>query len=142
MTSILFVVLLLVGCDTTSSEDDEPDNTPPPATLQPTLSSIQANIFSTTCASSRCHDSNDPEADLDLTTGNSFAELVNVASIDLTDLLLVKPSDPDSSYLIWKIEGNPGIEGDRMPRGDNAVPLTSTQTNIIRQWISDGALNN
>ena len=83
-----------------------------------------------------------PERDLDLTTGRSFEEMVNVASLDIPDLLLVKPSDPDSSYLIWKIEGTQPIEGQRMPRGPGATPLTTTQVSVIRQWISDGALDN
>lgn len=139
---ILLLFFVLIGCDTTSSEENDPIDPPPTTSLEPTLSSIQANIFNATCATSQCHDSNDPERDLDMSAGRSFEEMVNVASIDISDLLLVKPSDPDSSYLVWKIEGRQGIEGQRMPRGMNASPLSTTQINVIRQWISDGALDN
>lgn len=135
---LLFASILFVGCDS-SDPDDDPEPMPPVA-LEPTLASIQANIFTTTCASSQCHDSDNSARSLDLTNGSSFGELVNVASLDNPDLLLVEPNDPDSSYLIWKLEGNPNIAGSQMPRSGS--PLSTTQIDVVRQWITDGALDN
>lgn len=136
-------LLLFTACDSTDPDaDQEPQDPPVPAVIDPTLSSIQANIFTPTCATSQCHDSTNPARNLDLSSGQAFGELVNVASTDNPDLFLVAPGQPDSSYLVWKIEGNANIEGQRMPRGTGASPLSTTNINVIRTWISDGALNN
>ena len=51
------------------------------------------------------------------------------------------PGDPENSYLVQKLRGDPGIVGLRMPR--NGPPyLTDDQINLIKQWIQDGAKNN
>jgi hypothetical protein len=53
---------------------------------------------------------------------------------------LVIPGDPDNSYLVHKVEGAPGIVGQRMPR--TAGPfLTPGQILILRRWIALGARN-
>ena len=49
--------------------------------------------------------------------------------------------DPDRSYLVQKIEGAPGIVGERMPRTGGPF-LTPGQIAIIRRWIELGAPNN
>lgn len=136
------VLLLCSACDSTDPDADQDDDPPMPIVVDPTLSSIQSNIFTTTCATSQCHDSTNPARNLDLSAGQSFGELVNVASTDIPDLLLVAPGKPDSSYLVWKIENNPNIEGQRMPRGTGAAALSTTRINVIRTWITDGALDN
>jgi hypothetical protein len=51
------------------------------------------------------------------------------------------PGNPDASYLIQKLEGAPGIVGQRMPR-TNGPFLTPGQISIIRRWIELGAQNN
>jgi hypothetical protein len=53
----------------------------------------------------------------------------------------VVAGDPESSYLIHKLEGRPGIVGMRMPRGTGPF-LTDGQIRIIRRWIEVGAPNN
>jgi len=58
-------------------------------------------------------------------------------------LLRVKAGDPDSSYLVHKIQGTQGTvggSGGRMPLGRS--PLSQDNINTIRDWISAGALNN
>ena len=52
-------------------------------------------------------------------------------------LLRVDPGDPDNSYLIQKLEGTAAV-GARMPLGGTA--LSQADINVVRQWISDGAL--
>jgi hypothetical protein len=55
--------------------------------------------------------------------------------------LRVAPGDPDSSYMIHKLENTDiSFATDPMPR--NATPLGQDEINVIRQWIQDGALNN
>jgi hypothetical protein len=122
--------------------------TGPTPNLQPTLSSIQKEIFDTTDSSGRqactnCHTSaggRTPSAGMDLSSGNAYARLVGVASVERPSLLRVEPGDPDSSYLIHKLEGRPGIVGQRMPRGTGPY-LTDGQMLVIRRWIELGAKN-
>jgi hypothetical protein len=72
-------------------------------------------------------------------TGDSFAALVGVTSIQVSALDRVEPGNPDDSYLIRKLEGTQSV-GMRMPQGGPFLDQDTIDT--IRQWISDGAPNN
>ena len=50
---------------------------------------------------------------------------------------LVVPMDPDNSYLIRKMENDAGIVGLVMPPTGS---ILQTDIDVIRQWITDGAL--
>ncbi len=50
--------------------------------------------------------------------------------------MLVAPNEPDNSYLIRKMEGTPGITGNRMPPSGS---LPQSEINVIREWITNGA---
>ena len=53
----------------------------------------------------------------------------------------VNPGSPDTSYMVHKLEGVPGIVGRRMPF--NGPPyLTDGQIQIMRRWIELGAPRN
>ena len=54
-----------------------------------------------------------------------------------TGIPLVVPFEPDESYLVWKIEGREGIEGDRMPLN---ASLSESDAAMVREWIAGGAL--
>jgi hypothetical protein len=62
-----------------------------------------------------------------------------VSSRQRATLFLIKPLDPDNSYLIHKIKGD-DISGSRMPLG--RTPLTVDVIALIENWIRQGALNN
>jgi mono/diheme cytochrome c family protein len=111
---------------------------PPPPAFGATFSEIQANVFTVSCATSGCHAGAAAPQGLQLDTANSFALLVNAASTEVPALLRVAPNDPDASYLVQKIEGTAAVGG-RMPLNDQ--PLEATTVATIRQWISDGALD-
>ena len=66
----------------------------------------------------------------------SFANLVDVDSIQVPGTPRVAPGDPDGSYLIHKLEGTQE-EGDQMPQGGPF--LDATTIGVIRRWIEDGA---
>ena len=107
--------------------------------VQPTLQSIQTNVFTPTC--SGCHTGTGAQlpGSLNLTSvGTSFANLVGVASVERPALQRVAAGAPDNSYLIHKLEGGPNIVGSRMPIG--AAPLDQATITAIRQWITNGAL--
>ena len=97
---------------------------------------IQTNVLTPTCATAGCHSGPTPPQDLNLEAGNAFANLVNVASMEVPALLRVAPGDPDNSYLIQKLEGTAAV-GMRMPLGGAA--LSQDTIDDVRQWIADGA---
>src|SRR5262245_36560152 len=114
--------------------------------LEPTFSSIQRDIFNSTDSAGRracttCHVGAQPSAGLRLGAATGYASLVNVASRNKPGAMRVIPGDPTNSYLIQKIEGAPGIVGERMPRTGGPY-LTPNQITIIRRWIELGAPNN
>jgi hypothetical protein len=103
--------------------------------LTANFDSIQANVFEPIC--SHCHSGANAPAGLRLDGANSYALLVGTSSVERPNLLRVAPGDPNSSYIIHKLEGGPNIIGERMPAGLPALP--QADINVIRQWISDGA---
>ena len=99
--------------------------------------SIQANVFTPIC--SKCHIGASAPEGLQLDAAHSYNLLVGVPSNEQPSLLRVKPSDPDSSYMVHKIEGLPGITGGQMPLGE--TPLPQATITAIRQWVTNGAPN-
>lgn len=110
---------------------------PPDQTLTATFASIQANIFTPICT--RCHSGPAAPEGLQLDAQHSYALLVGVPSTESPALLRVAAGDPDSSYIVQKLEGAPGIVGARMPFG--GPYLSQSTIDVIRQWITDGAQN-
>ena len=136
VSAIVSLALALAACGG-GGEDAPPPAAPPPAGLQPTLASIQANVFTPSCAKSGCHTGAAAQAGLRLDSGFSWAHLYNIASSQDMSLTRVVPMDPDGSFLIQKLEG-PAVGG-RMP-ADGPPYLQQATVDVIRQWIQDGAL--
>jgi hypothetical protein len=100
-------------------------------------------IFTANCAFSGCHAGASPAQGMNLSAGQAYANIVNVAANEAAGLMRVLPGQPDSSYLVHKIQGTQstvGGSGGRMPLGASA--LSQTQIDTIRRWITDGAQNN
>jgi len=55
-----------------------------------------------------------------------------------TGSIRVVPGDANNSYLVQKLEGTPGIVGQRMPFNGGPF-LTDGQMSILRRWIANGA---
>jgi hypothetical protein len=139
---VLAMALALGGGACDESLQDLAGPTPD---LEPTFSSIQREIFNTTDSSGRqacitCHVAGGPAGFLPLTEGVSYNNLVNRSSGAKPSAVRVIPGDPNNSYLIQKLEGTPGIVGERMPRTSGPF-LTEGQISIIRSWIAMGANN-
>ena len=108
--------------------------------IMPNLMDIQANVFSPICASH--HSGAFPSGDLNLSSTANVLALVDTT--DGHGHQIIISNDPDLSALIWKLEGvdNNGasVFGSRMPL---VGPYLSQSTiDVIRLWITNGALNN
>jgi len=99
--------------------------------------SIQDTVFTPIC--SKCHIGASAPEGLQLDAAHSYNFLVGVPSTEQPNLVRVKPSDPDNSYMVRKIEGLPGITGLQMPYME--TPLSQATIDAIRQWIANGAPN-
>jgi hypothetical protein len=99
--------------------------------------SIQDNVFTPIC--SKCHIGASAPEGLQLDAAHSYNLLVGVPSVEDSSLQRVDPGNPDSSYMVLKIEGASGIVGGQMPLGE--TPLPQATITAIRAWITNGAMN-
>jgi hypothetical protein len=110
----------------------------------PTLSGSVQPILNDNCAGSTCHIGNaSPPHGLNLTSGQTHGNTVNVPSAQVLTMNRVEPGQPDMSYLVHMVQGtfaSVGGAGPQMPLGAGA--LSQGQINTIRDWITDGAPNN
>ena len=145
----------LAGCDVETFDDavsripeqsaPPPPGSPPPpppppppaAGFGPNFSEIQASVFTPDCATSGCHAGGNPSAGLNLEEANSYAMLVGIQSGQDAGLQRVEAGDPNNSYLVQKLEGT-ASSGQQMPPG---AALPQSEIDVIRQWITDGALD-
>jgi hypothetical protein len=137
------VVLTSWSCDESLSKLAGPS-----PNLEPTFASVQANIFELTDSAGRnacvnCHTTagRTPPQGMTLEHGLAYDQIVNVPSRERPDLMRVAPGNPDASYLVWKIEGQPGISGRRMPFSGPPF-MTEGQILILKRWIQIGAPRN
>ena len=105
------------------------------APLTADLKSIQDHVFTPICT--QCHIGAAAPLGFRLDEASAYAMLVNAPSAEVSSLHRVTPGDPDSSYLIQKLEGHAAVGG-QMPLGQ--PPLPAATIAIIRQWITNGAL--
>jgi hypothetical protein len=143
---IVLAIILAVGA--TACDEKLSTIAGPTPNLEPTFSSIQANIFELTDSAGRnscisCHTNvgRTPAGGVNLLHDVAYDQIVNVASAQIPSLKYVTPGDPENSYLLHKVEGRVGITGTRMPR--NGPPyMTDGQILILRRWIELGAPRN
>ncbi len=127
---------LAAGCGQTKVPfQAEPGPTPSP---NATFTRVQALVFTPSCAVAGCHGSSQPQQGMNLSAGAAYANTVGVRSVERSDLNRVEPGDPDRSYLVKKIRGDPDITGVRMPSGGS---LTADQVQLVIDWVRRGAPN-
>jgi len=133
----LLAALLLAGCGDVKSptEPSEPEG---PAF---TFAQVQAQIFTPTCAKAGCHVTSAASGGLVLEAGRAYGEIVNRPAVGNASLDLIEPGDPERSYLIKKLRGDPDVTGARMPL-DNPGGLTQEQMDGLLGWVLAGAPNN
>ncbi len=128
------ISVLFVACEDKIVTDPEPN--PTPSGMSAKLSDIQVKVFNVSCAISGCHGGSVVAANLNLTSGNSYSQLVNVNSLENPSLKRVLPNSSAQSLLIRKLEGN----------GTSLMPpsgkLSKEIIDSVKAWIDRGALNN
>ncbi|MSQ01814.1 MAG: hypothetical protein EXR71_07970 [Myxococcales bacterium] len=141
------LALLLVACSGVADTADTADTGEGAEPLAPTLTNVQNEVFTPSCAFSSCHGEGGGAAGLSLLTGLAYAELVAVPAEGAypypapINSIRVVPADPDGSYLIVKID--PASEGERV--GDlmpAPAGLDEEHVELVRQWILLGAQDN
>ena len=134
--TVSLVAILLSAC--TGGDGSSLPPRLPPGSVGPNFSEIQASIIEPNCATTGCHLGAAAPQGLRLDSANSYGMLVGVASSEASSILRVAPGDPNNSYLIQKLEGTASV-GAQMPLG--APALEQAAIDVIRQWISDGAID-
>jgi len=105
-------------------------------------------IFDRSCAVAGCHLGPVSRQGLDLSAGQAFSSTVGVHSKEKPRRRRISRGHPNKSYLVQKIEGMPGIAGLQEPPGCPSATLNGAQClsvediTVIRQWITECALNN
>ena len=119
---------------------DPPPATPDPSAIVPTWYGVQAKILQQYCTV--CHSGANPPAGLSWEVGQYAAIVTNGrVSTEISTLREIQPSNPDASYLMWKLRGQgpagQAIVGARMPA--TGIPLDPALIEVIAQWIGAGA---
>jgi hypothetical protein len=130
-------VLVVAGCTAGNGEGLDAGGRPisGPPLVNSDFQEIQDTIFTPICTA--CHVGANAPRGLRLDAANSYALLVNVASVEVPGTLRVNPGNPDASYIVQKIEGT-AAQGVRMPA--NGPPyLTQDRIDLVRRWIAAGA---
>lgn len=140
LTAALFFAVAACSDSGTGPADDDGNGNGDTRMIvdDPSFASVIQNIFDRRgCASGSCHGAAQ-SAGLDLRSGSSRENLVNVTATQ-SGAARVIPGNAQDSYLIIKVEGRQTV-GSRMPIGGAA--LDSIDLTNLRNWINQGAKNN
>ncbi|HYR20641.1 MAG TPA: hypothetical protein VEQ15_14175 [Myxococcales bacterium] len=123
-------------------------------TLQPRYASIDRDLFQVSCGTSgnkafNCHSTEGAASAsfLDL-SGDAYPRLVGRTAVnplgDRKDLVLVKPGDPQNSFLVQKLRLTTALDphlGSGMP-ADAPGSICPSSVDAVAQWILAGAGRN
>lgn len=135
-TCLLLFPFLFSAC---TEKPDGPSEPPPPADGVSFAADIQPLFALHGCTG--CHGSPGNSGFSVLTHASVFGPGFQAVSRGMLEVVAARP---DTSYLLWKLEGagpdGEPISGERMPRGGG--PLGAAELDLIRTWIAEGALDN
>lgn len=167
-----FVGAIVMACGSSSSINDCFDYTKfDSATPTVSFRTDVLPIFRNSCGlSSVCHGSTSPEtpaqhyygpkktdpAPSDSDIAMILADAVGVSSVDEPDMPIIDPGHPETSFMMYKLDGDPqsasGVNcsklkctakascGTAMPQSGNILPEETRD--VIRRWIAQGAKDN
>lgn len=138
--AVLPLVLLLAAACGSVKSPTEPSEEPGGGATPFTFTRIQAEIFTPNCAKAGCHDAASASGGQVLAAGVSYGQIVNVRSTENSTLDRIEPGDPERSYMVKKLRGDPDIVGGRMPL-DRPGGLSQEQIDGLIAWVRAGAPN-
>lgn len=139
--SLTFTWVVLGACG--GDDGGEPDASISPSCMEATshsdLAWIQDNVFTPSCAAfASCHMGAAASAEgLNLESGMTEANVVDVDSVQVPSVKLVAPGDPDNSYLINKLgrgDFPAGAETTTMPLGNPL--LCDEKIDAVVRWVN------
>lgn len=131
---LLLAFIILPAC----SEDNPSEPIPTPSTAPlAKLSDIQAKVFNLSCATANCHASGSAQANLVLSEGQAYSNLINVESVLFPGQKRVDEGNSNESVLVHLLTGE---KTPRMPY--NGTALNQDVIDSIKKWIDNGAPNN
>lgn len=94
------------------------------------------------CSGMGCHSAAPFAGGLDLRAANAHKNLVGVMAQAAPEKLLVKPGDPEGSFLYQKLTNTQDVsEGSPMPGGLAWQEPDGAKLDVLRCWILRGAAN-
>jgi hypothetical protein len=131
---MFFVFSFFIGCGPCPTGEILCDDQCVPESI--TAAELSENIFSKSCAFSSCHSSaSSASAGLQLHDEESLLAMINRASEQEPEKMLIVSGDPQNSYLIHKMRGeNLTAENDSMPPGST---LCESKIQLVEEWISN-----
>jgi hypothetical protein len=130
------IVLTTAACGDKKTLPFEPGGGPPDPNA--TFTRVQGEVFSVSCALSGCHSGASPTGGMNLTAGVAYGNIVRVPSTERADLHRIEPGDPDRSYMVKKLRGDPDIVGSPMPLIGS---ISAAQRQLVIDWVRRGAPN-
>lgn len=111
-----------------------------PITATVSFATDVMGVFNAHC--NNCHTAGGAPAQLNLDPGSAYANTVDVPATELNSMDRIEPGDPDGSYLINKLQNthvSVGGSGSFMPPSGT---LPQAEIDLMRTWVTEGALNN
>lgn len=101
---------------------------------KPDIETIQKTVFLPRCATSGCHAGANPGGSLDLESHGPDTRLVGMPASECGGQVLVRPGDPDGSYLMNKLTSREPACGEAMP--GMADSLADDDIACVAAWIT------
>jgi hypothetical protein len=133
---VLTMTLLQCSTKITSTCDSEKSVTIPTNPTMPVeaaFAAVQTDILTPNCARAGCHTGSSAAANLNLSNGFTYKNIVNVKSREDPSFMLVLPGNASKSFLYLQISN-----GIMPPTGK----LSQGKIDQVAAWINNGAQNN
>ena len=101
---------------------------------------VWAGIIQNNCAVSGCHGNGSSQFGLNMDLPNMYNNTVNVLAAQDSGRFRINPGNAEESFLYRKVDPSLSQAGSPMPL--NRTPLNSSQLEVLRTWINEGAPNN